>query len=132
MDNLLSRVRCIQFILLRVYNTVYFHSSVYVVMPSFLPRPFTTALEHGYDGHAGIGGAVLFLSQSVNLPVCFCIACLAMWSSRLRLHERHLYVLLPPADTDLEGCAAHCAAAKDYHVATPCSRAAINRRTVYF
>jgi len=38
MENLLSRVRCIQFILLRVCNTAYFHPPVYVAMPSLLPR----------------------------------------------------------------------------------------------
>jgi len=39
MDNIFSSVRCIQFMLLRVCNTVSFHFSVYVVLPSLLPGP---------------------------------------------------------------------------------------------
>ena len=108
MDNIFSSVRCIQFMLLRVCNTVYFHTSVYVVMPSFLPRPFTTALKHGYDGRAGSGSAVLSLAirrstHGCDLPVCFCIAC-------LRLHGCLLgrSVSAPPAATDLEGLSRRC------------------------
>jgi len=104
MKNLLSRVLCIQFILLRVCTIVSLHFSVYVVIPSLLPRSFTTAPKHALTT-TGVPSltARCFLSQSVNLQVGFCIA-------RLRLHGCLLgrSVSAPPAATNLEGLWRRC------------------------